>query len=223
MAPACSAAVWGQPRQRLRVSSGGRDRRGGVKRSAGRRRTGRVVAPTEGGAEESGLSDIACELLPDFAVVAAVRAYFAMRYPLASLHLVHYLDGSGAPFVEDLRGLFAANPRALTRVAQQVRDQGGNSGSLTGLTSETAVIRQRDYDSEDWRLSLGNVDRIDFELGEERADGQTAVTLSLRDPYQWHPDEDRGDKCLHQTMERQKAKGAKDYISEGTGVVLMRL
>lgn len=162
-------------------------------------------------------------MLPDFAVVRLVRLYFAVRYPLASRHLVHYLAGSGAPFQEDVPGLFTANPRALARVAEQVRNQGGNSGSLVGLTPETAVIRQGDYSSDDWLLSLGNVDQIDFELGEKQADGQTAVTLSLHDPYQWHPDEDRGDQCLHQTMERQKAKGAKDYNCEGTGVVLMQL
>lgn len=58
-------------------------------------------------------------------VVRLVRAYFAVRYPLASRHLVHYLEGSGSPFIEDVPGLFAANPRGAARVAEQIRGRGG--------------------------------------------------------------------------------------------------
>ena len=179
-------------------------------------------APTDGGAEESGLSDLACGFLPDSAVVSLIQAYFATRYPLASRHIEHYLSGSGTVFTEDVEALFAANPRALTRVTDLIRTHGGSSGSLVGRTTSTAVIRQRDYDSEDWRLSLGNVDQIDYEIGEVQEDGRTAVTLTLHDPYEWHPDEDRGDQCIHQTMERQKESGASDYVSEGTGVVFIQ-
>jgi hypothetical protein len=181
-------------------------------------------APTEGGAEESGVGDATCELLPDAAVVALVRAYFAVRYPLASRHLVHYLEGSGSPFIEDVPGLFAANPRGTTRVAEQIRSRGGSgSGQLIGRTVDTAVIRQRDYDSDDWRLSLGGIDQIDYQVGEQGTDGKTAVTLSLHDPYQWHPAEDRGSQCLHEVMERRKQHGAREYMCEGTGVVRLQL
>lgn len=179
------------------------------------------MAPTEGGAEESGLSDIACSVMPDSSVVWLVRRYFSARYPLAARHLAHYLEGSGEDFEEDVQGLFAANPRALARVAEQIGSQ--RSGSLHGTTVETAVVRQRDYDSENWRLSLGGIDQIDFEVGDAQADGRREVTLTLRDPYQWHPGEDRGDQCIHRAMERQKAKGAREYFSVGTGTVLMRL
>jgi hypothetical protein len=181
-------------------------------------------APSEGGAEESGLSDLTCELLPDAAVVALVRAYFALRYPLASRHLVHYLEGSGTPFIEDIPGLLAANPRGAERIAEQIRARGGSgSGQLIGRTTDTAIIRQRDYDSEDWRLSLGGIDQFDYEVGERNDDGTTTVTLSLHDPYQWHPAEDRGSQCLHEVMERQKQKGAQEFNSEGTGTVRLRL
>ncbi|MGH3873517.1 MAG: hypothetical protein ACRDSR_18735 [Pseudonocardiaceae bacterium] len=181
-------------------------------------------APTEGGAEESGVGDATCELLPDNAVIALVRAYFAVRYPLASRHLVHYLEGSGSPFIEDIPGLFAANPLGATRVAEQIRSRGGSgSGQLIGRTVDTAVIRQRDYDSDDWRLSLGGIDQIDYQVGEQGTDGKTAVTLSLHDPYQWHPAEDRGSQCLHEVMERRKQHGAREYMCEGTGVVRLQL
>ncbi len=181
-------------------------------------------APTEGGAEESGLGDAACTLLPDYVIVRMVRAYFALRYPLASRHLVHYLDGSGANFTEDITALFGANPRAAGRVAEQIRGQGGSgSGSLVGRTFDTAVIRQRDYDSEDWRLSLGGIDQFDYEVGEQRDDGKTNVQLTLTDPYEWHPAEDRGSQCLHATMEAQKAKGAKDYTCVGSATVALQL
>lgn len=44
---------------------------------------------------------------------------------------------------------------------------------------------------------------------------RSAVTLSLHDPYQWHPAEDRGSQCLHEVMERRKQHGAKEYNCGG--------
>jgi hypothetical protein len=55
------------------------------------------------------------------------------------------------------------------------------------------------------------------------ADGSMRVRISITDPYEWHPDEDRGTQCLHQTMERQKQKGAADYNAVGSGDVQLTL
>src|SRR5215218_9227784 len=66
------------------------------------------TSPTESGAEGSGLGDIACNVLPDSAVVALVRAYFATFYSRASNALVHYLQGGGADFPINVTELLLA-------------------------------------------------------------------------------------------------------------------
>jgi hypothetical protein len=180
--------------------------------------------PSELGAEGGAISEVVCQVLPDSAVVRLVRAYFAIRYPRASNHLVHYLQGSGTPLNEDVGALFSQNPRAAARVAGMIRDRGGSgSGQLVGRTTSSAIIRQSDYDSEDWRLSLGGVDEIDYEVLERDESGSAEVELSIHDPYEWHPAEDRGSQCLHQAMENQKAKGAKNYNAEGSATVRLQL
>jgi hypothetical protein len=180
--------------------------------------------PSELGAEGGAISEGTCQVLPDAAVVGLVRAYFAVRYPRASNHLVHYLQGSGTPFVEDVGALFGQNPRAGARVAGMIRDRGGSgTGQLVGRTTSSAIIRQSDYDNEDWRLSLGGVDEIDYQVLDRDDSGGTQVELSIHDPYEWHPAEDRGSQCLHQAMENQKAKGAKNYNSEGSATVRLQL
>ena len=180
--------------------------------------------PSELGAEGGAISEATCTALPDVVVVNLVRAYFRVMYPRAYRHLEHYLDGSGAPFVEDVGSLFASNPLAAARVAGMIRDRcGTGSGQLVGRTTSSAVIRQQDYDDQDWKLSIGGVDQIDYEVLERDGSGLTEVTVTLTDPYEWHPAEDRGSQCLHETMEAQKKKGAKDYVSEGTAQVRLSL
>jgi hypothetical protein len=179
--------------------------------------------PSEIGAEGGAISEATCTLLPDAAVVQLVLGYFRILYPRAYRHLRHYLDGSGADFVEDVESLFALNPRAGTRIAGLIRDRAGDSGRLEGTTTSTAVIRQQDYDDSDWRLSIGGVDRFDYEVVDRDSSGIATVDLTLSDPYQWHPAEDRGSQCLHETMERQKAKGAREFTATGTGRVRLQL
>jgi hypothetical protein len=169
------------------------------------------------------LSEATCTALPGLAVQLA-RAYFRMRYPLAYRHLQHYLDGSGAPFPEDVTALFGRNPRAAARVAELIRGRGRDPvGKLIGTTTSTAVIRQGDYDDDDWKLSIGNVDRIDYEVQERDDAGTALVQLWIHDPYQWHPAEDRPSRCMHQAMESQKEDGAKDFMAEGAGHVRLPL
>lgn len=214
----------------------------GVQRAAGNRATGALLSrtsvvardpfsaeessPTEMGSEGTGLGDIACHALPDFVVVGLVRGYFAALYTHASTALVHYLTAGGAVWNFDAAAYFSANPRIRERLAGDIGSNPGvgRRGSLIGRTSSTAPIRQTDYDSEDWRLALGNVDQVDWEiLSEANADGITRVRLTVIDPYEWHPGEDRGTRCLHEVMERQKENGAKDYEAQGTAEVELRL
>jgi hypothetical protein len=178
--------------------------------------------PSELGAEVGVISEAACTVLPDLVVVGLVRGTFRVGYALAYRHLQHYLDGSGSPFIEDVTALFSRNPRAADRVAKMIHDRGGaESGRLIGRTTSSAVIRQSDYDDEDWRLSIGGVDEIDYEVLERYDSGTALVELSIHDPYEWHPAEDRGSQCLHEVMERQKENGAKNFVSEGAGRVRM--
>jgi len=120
------------------------------------------------------------------------------------------------PRVED----FDAMQQALSRL----RAAGSlGSGQLVGRTTSSAIIRQSDYDSEDWRLSLGGVDEIDYEVLERDESGSAEAELSIHDPYEWHPAEDRGSQCLHQAMGNQKAKGAKNYDAEASARVRLQL
>jgi len=86
-------------------------------------------------------------------------------------------------------------------------------------------IQQQDYDSEDWRLSLGNVDEIRYEVvGDPDQNGDAEVRITIRDPYAWHPGEHRGTQCMHRVMESQKERhGARDFISVGTATVGLRV
>lgn len=160
-------------------------------------------------------------MLGDSVVIWSTRRYFEAFYPRAGRHLTHYLEGSGATYLEDVGGLFRANPKAAARVAGMIRDNGTDSGVLVGRTTESAVIRQSDYTDEDWRLSLGGVDEIEYTVLDRETSGAAQVELTLRDPYEWHPAEDRPSKGMHQAMENQKANGAKDYLCEGTAIVTL--
>ncbi|MEU2258412.1 hypothetical protein ABZ540_35190 [Nocardia xishanensis] len=176
------------------------------------------ASPTEEGGVVGGLGVIACDVLPDAAVVGLVRGYFAVRYSHASQALVQYLERGGVQWDFNAAEYFLANPRAKTRVASKIG--GGHAvgakGSLVDRTAENAVIRQVDYDSEDWRLALGNIDQVDWEIiAGPAADGSYRVRLTMIDPYEWHPDEDRGTQCLHRVMENKKKTGAANFVAVG--------
>ena len=95
---------------------------------------------------------------------------------------------------------------------------------MTGNTSETTPIKQTDYDSDDWLLALGNIDRVDWEiLAGPANDGAYTVDLTIIDHYEWHPDEGRVTSCPHKLMEAQKANGANNFDARGTGIVKLYL
>lgn len=154
--------------------------------------------------------------LPDSMIVQLVREFFFQRYPLAFDHLDHYLLGTGGNFTEDIKALLQENPSVVTRVEEIIRMDGHQTGTYADSTVISAPIRQSDYDSEDWRLALGNIDEISWEFLEEPdTNGYALVRLSIRDPYHWSPDDDRNTDCLHELMERQKENGAAEFLVIG--------
>jgi hypothetical protein len=85
-------------------------------------------------------------------------------------------------------------------------------------------ITQGDYDDQDWRNSIGNVDRLDWTIvASPDAAGNATVRISLADPYAWHPKEARITQCVHQAIENMKSQGAQEYMARGTGDVVLNL
>jgi hypothetical protein len=168
----------------------------------------------EGGGAMLGL----CEILPDAQVLNILKSGFRLRYPLAYSHLQHYLYGHGRPYYENIVAFFRDNPSIATVVGRIIRRRGTPIGTETGRTTSTAPIKQSDYDNDNWKNSLGNIDQISWEiLGEPDTSGYALVRFSLQDPYAWSPQDDRSTDCLHELLERQKRHGAQDYMSVGTG------
>jgi|GEM_PF-1007576 len=171
--------------------------------------------------------------------------------PNARAHLRHYRRGGGAAYAEpQLSDLFNANPRIRSRVFDAIGRQlqarpHADSGSIIGRGVDDGnppPISQADYDSEDWLNANGNIDEVHWQLDEDynpydnretddrayllRALRRGSVFLirvrvSIRDPYTWHPHEQRPTQCIHQAMERLKASGAADYITTGSTVLSM--
>lgn len=184
----------------------------------------------ESGDEAAPVGDMLCEIMPDSWVVASVKAYFGLRYPTAKKHLDYYLAGKGGEYHINVSKMFRDNPTISKKIAKDIKEHGGRSGKFYGVghggfdPEPLPPIRQSDYDSEDWRLALGNIDEVNFEiLGEPDNDGNTLVQIEIRDPYEWHPKEDRGTQCLHETMEAQKKNGAKDFLAVGSATIRLKL
>jgi hypothetical protein len=180
------------------------------------------------GGEAGPVGEFLCSVMPNSWVVGAVRRFFLI-YPRALAHLDHYLAGSGRDYQEDIAALFRNNPSIATRIGQLIEESGSRSGTFSGTGQEgdgqPPPIRQADYNSESWRLSLGNVDEVSYEiLTEPDASGNAQVRISIRDPYEWHPAEARDTQCLHRVMEAQKTeRGARDYTSVGSATVTLRV
>lgn len=187
------------------------------------------------GMEESGdaaapLGDALCEIMPDSWVVASVRTYFGVRYPIAKKYLDYYLSGKGGEYPVNVYKMFKENPTISKKIGKAIKDDGSQSGRFYGVgenpleLESLPPIRQMDYDSEDWRLALGNIDEVKFEiLGEPDDQGNTLVKIDIRDPYEWHPEEDRGTQCIHNAMEMQKKNGAANFFAVGSAKIKLKL
>jgi len=164
----------------------------------------------------------ACDCIPP-RLIAWMAEWGLSGYPDASAHLQHYLTGGGAPYSEDI-------PRIL-------REDAGVSRRIeAGITKTVGDlvnwVTQDSYSTKNWLYALGGVDLFHYEILQDPAskaanaaagDGTAAVMVSIRDPYEWHPDKGRAIPCLHTGMEAMKAAGAKDFMELGTGTVRLHV
>ena len=177
-----------------------------------------------------------CSCLPDRVITGIALHVYLAGQPLAQRHLEHYLSGGGRDFIEDINDLFRRNPTIANNVAAQIAEQ-SDSGRLRSGVLEGGgdlpgggklpgfpPITQSDYDDQDWRNSIGNVDRLEWVIvsGPDAA-GNATVMIKLADPYAWHPQEARLSQCVHQAIDNMKAHGAKEYMARGTGVVVVSM
>lgn len=175
------------------------------------------------------LSETACLFMSDEKIYKFFAyVYFGSRQPNASKHLVHYRFAGGKQYEENVEALFSANPRIRSRIAQLISKQvadGHTQGALIGKGVDDGgdpPIRQSDYDSEDWRNANGNIDEVDWQLmGTYKPNGYNQIQITVVDPYTWHPQEERPTQCLHSAFERLKEQGAADYITQGTGTIML--
>ncbi|MEE6186514.1 hypothetical protein PIECOFPK_02536 [Mycovorax composti] len=197
-----------------------------------------------------GLSEIICFARNDEVVFGHIVFCWTVvdPQPNALRHIMHYRYGNGAVYEEDVRALFLANPRIQERIFSMINAQlranpRWDAGSIIGRGVDDGVeppIRQRDYDSTDWLNSNGNIDEVhwrliddynpfdnretderDYYLRAVRRPRTVRVQITIRDPYTWHPHEQRPTQCIHQAMERLKAYGAADYLTEGSAILTM--
>ena len=185
---------------------------------------------------EKAIIDGVCDCLTDELIAAVSLHVYLAGQPLAQKHLDHYLHGGGTPFVEDIADLFARNPTVRNNVGTQVGEVSGGGKVRTGVIEGGAdlpdgtqlpgfpPITQNDWDDQDWRNAIGNVDKLQFTIvsGPDAA-GNVQVQITLTDAYAWHGKEARISQCVHQALENMKAKGAADFMSTGTGVVALNL
>ncbi len=174
---------------------------------------------------------VICSLPTDEMKYNFIMNYWDMvsSQPNARRHLEHYRNGRGVDYVEDVTALFAANPRAALRISQlinaQIRMGATTSGSIVGRGADddiTPPIRQSDYDVTDWMNANGNIDEVNWTLvGTYDPTGQNTFILSIRDPYTWHPLEQRATQCIHQAMVRLQSAGAADYMTVGTATLTL--
>jgi hypothetical protein len=158
-----------------------------------------------------------CGCLPPSWMVEIAR-WWLRDEPDALAHLEHYLEGSGAPYVEEVRRIFAEDPRFKESVEFWIADAGTPSGQLRDVYPS--------YSTGNWSNSFGGIDLIEYEIlpANFSAPDRTAlVRVTIEDDYDWHPDEHRKGPCLHTGMEIMKAKGAKAFRQTGTAIVRLKV
>lgn len=182
----------------------------------------------EGGETRGDLSIAAgvllCGFAPDSWVVDIARGYFEWRWPRAYTYLAYYLGGRGGVISVDVATLLEENPQAADRVAGIIREAATESGTYVGADPVTAPIRQQDYSDENWRMALGNIDEVSWQiLDQPDSEGYALVRVRVRDRYHWSPEDERVTDCIHEVMERQKEHGAAEFMADGEGDVRLRI
>ncbi|MEH2165145.1 MAG: DUF4157 domain-containing protein [Nostoc sp.] len=175
------------------------------------------------------VSETACALMSDEEIYKLFSNFYFANQPNARQHLIHYVTGAGKDYPENVQGLFGANPRIRSHIAQlinaQIASGSTTEGSIIGKGADDgqdAPIAQGHYDSEDWRNANGNIDQVDWRLiGKYNPARYNKFQITITDPYTWHPLEARPTQCLHEAFERLKNKSAADYITKGTAEIML--
>ena len=180
---------------------------------------------------EKDASEAACWAMTDEGLYRLFVEYYFLFQPNARKHLVWYRYNAGGTYPENVVGLFTDNPRIRLRIADLIDEQIKTSpvpitqGQLIGKgvdDGQVPPIRQSDYDSPDWRNANGNIDEVDWRLtGAYNPNASNTFVITIKDPYEWHDQEGRATQCIHAAFVRLKDHGAADYMTIGTGRVVL--
>ena len=169
------------------------------------------------------LTNSVCNCFPP-TWVADLAQWGLSDQPDALAHIKHYLEGSGADYVEDVPRIFAEDAGFKRTIEVLIADAGTPFGQLQNIYPS--------YSTSNWKDTFGGIDLIEYEiLAENYTSGasftpgeRTApVRITISDAYEWHPDEHRLIPCLHTGMELMKGRGALDFRQIGTGIVRLKV
>jgi hypothetical protein len=157
----------------------------------------------------------------------AMYAEFSDK-PVGLQHLLWYLTGGGADFVEDanLDSMLRTDTGVQALVAKLIPSTAPASGKFTGHVK----VEQANYRDQDFRFSFGAIDRLDCEV--DFAAG--TVHVWFQDRYEWHPfypglyaafsdDSARETNCVHAALVEEKTQGAADFWMKGEATVPLSL
>ena len=165
---------------------------------------------------QSGLrrrSECSCATMRSGEVLLAAGGIEMYNKPLALQHLLHYIAGRGADYIEhnNLDNMMNHDAGARGVVANAIR--GNDRGRV--------FIHQDDYTDQNYRYAFGGIDRVDYRV--DRPAGN--VDVWFKDRYDFHPagfghtDRGTGDlpppgretNCVHHAAVEEKANGAADF------------
>lgn len=153
---------------------------------------------------------------PPSLLVSAIKEGQFRGQPQARKNLDWYVEGSGQDLEQPMEGGFLADPG----VRKQLTDLIGAAKPRPGVALPLKdPVKQEHYENQEWRNALGNIDQLTVTIvGPGVQPGTGRVRVELRDPYQWHPGDERVTQCIHEYFESLKPT-ASEYMAVGTGEV----
>ena len=151
---------------------------------------------------------------PTLVHLACLYHFESNGYRDAKRALEHYASGGGRDYNIDIARLITEDQGVKEAIESKIRTQGTDTGGL--LYSDGSQLQQSSFRNTNWLYTLGNVDEIRFQVVNRATSGTSTVELTLRDPYEWHPDVGRSVPCLHTAMENLKHYGAHDFTQVGS-------
>lgn len=121
----------------------------------------------------------------------------------AEEYINHYMDGTGTPkyfmasqLLNEDSGVSRGFINAINNEAKKSRMKPGQKGRYW--------VKQEYYTNKDWWMALGSFPLDWVYMGERQSNGTTMLelTISGKNEYKWHPDEDRETKLVHQAADR---------------------